>query len=293
MSYFSIFASRKNTSDWGKLGYLVLFLLFGLLFQGIIIGFGTIFFSIENEIFMRIAQIISTFFIFMVPAIVFSASFSSSCISYSSADKVAPTHLVGIVLILSLLILPIILCLGTWNEAMQLPESWSAIENWLKETEDAASEAIKIFTQPPTLWKLALNIVMIALAPALFEEFLFRGTLQPLLSSIFKNKHVAIIVTAFIFSAIHFQFYGFLPRFIIGIYLGYLMIWSQSLWLPIIAHFMHNSISLIFDYGLQIRGIIPESVQLENLSFFYPLVSICTVFAVVAIFFLHKNRVKQ
>jgi len=133
---------------------------------------------------------------------------------------------------------------------------------------------------------LLINIVIMAFLPAIFEEFLFRGTLQPLFTKWFANKHVAIIVTAFIFSAIHFQFYGFIPRFLLGIYLGYLLVWSQSLWLPIIAHFMHNATSLIFDYGAQRRGIDLETVDPSQIQGFYAAVLFCTFCVALGVYYI-------
>jgi membrane protease YdiL (CAAX protease family) len=130
-----------------------------------------------------------------------------------------------------------------------------------------------------------------ALLPSLFEEFLFRGTLQPFLTKWFVNKHIAIIVTAFIFSAIHLQFFGFFPRFLLGIYLGYLFLWGKSLWLPILAHFLHNAISLILDSVAQQKGIDLESVELVQISGFVPIVILCTIFVGWGIYVLRKNRV--
>jgi membrane protease YdiL (CAAX protease family) len=128
-----------------------------------------------------------------------------------------------------------------------------------------------------------------ALFPALFEEFFFRGTLQPFFTKWFMNKHLAIMVTAFIFSAIHFQFYGFIPRFLLGIYLGYLLIWGKSLWLPIIAHFIHNTISLILHYGAQRRNIELETIDPGQMQAFYPVVLLCTVCTTVGIYVLWRK----
>ncbi len=93
-----------------------------------------------------------------------------------------------------------------------------------------------------------VNLLMIAILPAIGEEFFFRGILQRLFSEWFKNIHVAIFITAFIFSAIHFQFFGFFPRFLLGLYLGYLFYWSGNLWIPIVVHFINNALVVILAY---------------------------------------------
>jgi len=98
---------------------------------------------------------------------------------------------------------------------------------------------------------LALNILIIAILPAFGEELIFRGVLQKILSDLFRNKHAAVWVTALFFSAVHLQFFGFLPRLILGLAFGYLYLWSGTLWLPIIAHFVNNAVPALgaFFYG--------------------------------------------
>ena len=95
---------------------------------------------------------------------------------------------------------------------------------------------------------MILNLFIIAILPAVGEEFFFRGVLQKILIRLFKSGHVAIWVTAFIFSAIHFQFFGFVPRFILGLIFGYLFFWSSTLWLPVISHFINNAVPVIMAY---------------------------------------------
>jgi membrane protease YdiL (CAAX protease family) len=104
-----------------------------------------------------------------------------------------------------------------------------------------------------TLGALLFNVFLVAVVPALGEELFFRGTIQRLLSD-WKGALFAIWITAFVFSAIHMQFYGFLPRMLLGAFLGYLLLWSGSLWLPIIAHFVNNSVAVVF-YYLKFNGV--------------------------------------
>jgi membrane protease YdiL (CAAX protease family) len=174
-----------------------------------------------------------------------------------------------------------------------LPDFMHNIEAWMKKMEEESKVIMQTLTANSNLLILSANVVVMALLPALFEEFLFRGTIQQFFIKWFANKHVAILVTAFIFSAIHLQFYGFLLRFLLGIYLCYLFVWSQSLWLPIIAHFMHNANSLILDYSAQQRGIDLESLDPSQFSGFYPAVLFCTFCVVMGIYFLRKQRLED
>jgi membrane protease YdiL (CAAX protease family) len=226
---------------------------------------------------------------FLVPSLLFSYFASKNCFSYNEADKkIISPKLIGYVVILSLFILPIITYLGYLNELISLPESMQKIEIWMQEMEKSNRALMQTLTANSNGIILLINILAMALLPAIFEEFLFRGTLQQFFSKWFANKHVAIIVTAFIFSAIHFQFYGFIPRFLLGIYLGYLFVWGRSLWLPIVAHFMHNAISLILDYIARYRGIDLETVDPSQITGFYPTVIFCTLFVGLGVYFVRR-----
>jgi len=91
-------------------------------------------------------------------------------------------------------------------------------------------------------------VFMIGLLPALGEELLFRGILQRLFSEWTRNIHAGIWISAVLFSAMHMQFYGFIPRMMLGALLGYLLAWSGSLWLPVIAHFINNASAVVLTY---------------------------------------------
>ncbi len=78
------------------------------------------------------------------------------------------------------------------------------------------------------------------------EEFLFRGVIQRLFTEWTRNRHVGIWIAAFLFSFIHFQFYGFLPRFLLGLYFGYLLVWSSSIWVPVTGHFINNGVAVLY-----------------------------------------------
>jgi membrane protease YdiL (CAAX protease family) len=103
-----------------------------------------------------------------------------------------------------------------------------------------------------TFWDMMLNVFVVAVMPSIGEELIFRGVIQKVFSNIFRSGHLAIWMTAFVFSAIHFQFYGFIPRFILGLIFGYLFFWSGKLWLPIITHFVNNAVPTI---GAYITGL--------------------------------------
>ena len=86
---------------------------------------------------------------------------------------------------------------------------------------------------------------MVAMIPAIGEELLFRGVLQKQLIKGLGNAHVAIILTAVIFSAFHLQFLGFFSRALLGMLFGYLYYWSKNMWYPILTHFTNNGLALL------------------------------------------------
>ena len=136
---------------------------------------------------------------------------------------------------------------------------------------------------------LFINLIMIGLIPAIGEELVFRGVVQKIFSQWSKNVHIGIWSAAFLFSAMHMQFYGFLPRMMLGGLLGYLYVWSGSLWLPIIGHFVNNAGAVLMSYFFQ-RGDLkldPDKIGAEN-DFGSLIASL--VLGSVIIFFIYKNE---
>lgn len=129
------------------------------------------------------------------------------------------------------------------NKAL-IPEN-SMLERAFKPTEEIAERITKLMLDVDTTVPMWVTFLSIAIIPALFEELSFRGVVQPLLAKITGNVHIAIWITAALFSLIHVQFYGFLPRMLMGALLGYLVIWSGSLWASILAHFVNNALAIV------------------------------------------------
>ena len=144
--------------------------------------------------------------------------------------------------------------LADLNSRVELPKSLEFIEQILKSQEEAAAALTERFLQADTIGGLLVNIGLMALLPALSEELSFRGTLQQIIYKDQSGKvqstkvHLAIWITAFIFSAIHMQFYGFVPRMLLGAMFGYVFVWSGSLWVPITMHFVNNGLAVLVYY---------------------------------------------
>ncbi|WP_420388127.1 CPBP family intramembrane glutamic endopeptidase [Roseivirga sp.] len=138
-----------------------------------------------------------------------------------------------------------------WNENFHFPEFMSGFEQWAREMEDQLAEATERFTTFNNIGEFIFGLIAISILPGIGEEIMFRGVLQNSLHRLAKNKHVAIWISAFIFGAIHMQFFGLLPRMMLGAAFGYLYVWSGNIWYPIIAHAVNNGIGVILAYSAQ------------------------------------------
>jgi membrane protease YdiL (CAAX protease family) len=147
-----------------------------------------------------------------------------------------------------------------WNATVELPEILSGFEQWARNFEDRAQEITQFLTQFDSNSQFILAFFVIAVLPAIGEEFVFRGLLQNHLNVITKNLHVAVWLAAILFSFFHMQFYGFVPRIILGALFGYLYAWSGNLAYPIIAHFVNNGFTLLMMY-LYNKGAVDFDIE--------------------------------
>jgi membrane protease YdiL (CAAX protease family) len=144
--------------------------------------------------------------------------------------------------------LPLVNFLMEINLKLSLPQSLSGIEEWMRRAEEGAEVVTKMFLGVGSWQALLFNIFMIAVIPAIGEEFIFRGILLKVLRQWFGSVHAAVWLSAFLFSAMHMQFFGFLPRLFLGLVLGYMFVWSGNIWVPVFAHFFNNAAAVIIYY---------------------------------------------
>lgn len=174
-----------------------------------------------------------------------------------------------------------------WNMHFQFPEFLQGFGNWARAQEDKLAEMTKLLTGFNTPGEFILGLLVIALLPGIGEELVFRGLIQNELWRGGKNIHVAIWTSAILFSAIHMQFFGFVPRMLLGALFGYLYYWSGNLAVPMIAHFFHNGFTLTMLY-LYNTGIIEVNIDSEE-SAPVALVALCGVFTFALLYFLRKQ----
>ena len=208
---------------------------------------------------MKIAQGISSVFMFVVPPIVYYLITRNAHpmrdLGFRSLAQ--PWWLIFIGVVVMIVSIPFTYQLTLWNESMNLGPALSKLEAYLKTLEETAQATTEKMLNVDTIGGLLLNLLIIALIPAVGEELTFRGVLQQSLTRKI-NPHAAIILSAAIFSFIHFQFYGFLPRMFLGILLGYMFYITGSLWTSIAMHFANNGMAVVL-YYLDNKGILEDA----------------------------------
>ncbi|MBQ2514194.1 MAG: CPBP family intramembrane metalloprotease [Bacteroidales bacterium] len=284
----------KEKTYWLQLIVLALFMLGGMLvFSSLGTLLVTLIYHTPNMMesadpvtAIRITQTLTTIGTFLVPALLFAYCQDRRWFGYNAADRIPKQSMVNMVLILSVTLLPVVGVLSAFNQNIMPQEG--AVAEFMRDLEEAANHILEVVTSQRSSWDLISNILVFAVLAGICEEFFFQGALQPLLMNWTRNPHVGILLTALIFSALHFQFYGFIPRFLLGLYLGYLFYWSRSLWLPILAHVLHNALSILVDFTLQGRGIDTDSMQFTDMRGSLPTAAACALISAMAIVYLWR-----
>src|SRR5690606_3153570 len=148
-----------------------------------------------------------------------------------------------------------------WNMDMKLPDFLEKTELWRRSQEDQMKELTVQLVMVDSVGEVMMNLRVMAGIPAIVEEYDFRGALQNILVRLFKNVHVAIWVTATIFSAVPVQSYAFFPRMLLGLFFGYAFVWSKNIWVPIFAHFLNNASVTIIAFVYTRNGKTYEDLQ--------------------------------
>ncbi len=147
-----------------------------------------------------------------------------------------------------------------WNSNLAFPEFLKSFETLARDLETKAEEVTKFLTTFDSFGAFVFGFIVIAILPGIGEELVFRGLLQPILHRATNNIHVAIWFSAILFSAIHMQFFGFVPRMLLGALFGYLYYWSGNLAVPMFAHFLNNGLSVVGIYLYQ-QGKVKMDIE--------------------------------
>ncbi|RLD44547.1 MAG: hypothetical protein DRI86_07230 [Bacteroidetes bacterium] len=244
----------------------------------------------QNQInILKMFQVMNQLAMFIIPPLSLYLIIKKTKPNYLCLNTLPDISIFFALIVLFIFTLPIIQVTIVFNQQMVLPDALSGIENWMREKEDIAGIITTKFLNVESFSSYSFNILMMAIIPAIGEELVFRGLLMRWFSKSISNIHIVIIITAFLFSAIHMQFFGFLPRFLLGIILGYTYYWTKSLWAPIWFHFINNAstVSVYYWVHKSHSDINPDDVGNVDES---GLIIIATLIFSAIFYWLYKHR---
>ena len=214
---------------------------------------------------LKFFQIFQAIGVFIIPPFIIAWFLDPNPVLFLKSEK--SPGLKNIMLVAAIIFTsnPLINWLTEINSKLSLPEWLHSLEIWMQNAENQASQITTAFLSSTSIKILLLNLIMVAVLPAIGEELLFRGIVQQLFKKMTHNAHIAIWISAAIFSAIHMQFFGFLPRLLLGAMFGYMLEWSGTLWLPIAAHFVNNATAVIA-YSLMNKKLIGDGIEKTGTS---------------------------
>lgn len=192
--------------------------------------------------------LVSDIFTFIAPALVMAYLCSRQPRNFLSIRKVTDFRIILLSIVMFVLIIPTINLTEYLNSRVHLPEFMAPIEDYMKQNDKDVGEIIQNLISEKGVIPLIINFFTIAVMAGLSEELFFRGILLSIIGGKKRNQHAAIWIVALIFSAIHLQFDGFVPRMLLGAFLGYLLLWGRSILIPMFAHFLNNAMNVVFFY---------------------------------------------
>ncbi|MDE6632877.1 MAG: CPBP family intramembrane metalloprotease, partial [Muribaculaceae bacterium] len=181
------------------------------------------------------------------------------------SDKCPSVKMIGITLLIYFVGMPALNQIVYWNQEMALPEVFSGFEEGCRNMEDQAEALTKDLLGSTNLLPTIINILLIGVLTGIGEEFFFRGAFQRMLIWCRVNHHAAIWIAATVFSALHFQFFGFIPRLLLGAFFGYIYWWSGNIWINAFAHALNNSLVIVSTWCIN-KGFLSEEFDMMGVS---------------------------
>ncbi len=239
---------------------------------------------------LKYFQVVQSFGLFIVPPFILGWLFYGKTAEYLFLNKPFQSSSVFLVIVMMFFAAPFINLIGELNANMVFPEWMSGVESWMKNAEENAEMLTKAFLKVDSVGGLFFNLFMVALLPAVGEELLFRGVIQRILTRWTRSYHWGIWIAAILFSALHMQFYGFVPRMLLGVLFGYLLVWSGSMWLPVLAHFINNAIAVIAYYFVDKKLLNPNIEEIGSTAGSYYMAVISLGLIVVFLIMIKRQN---
>jgi uncharacterized protein len=280
----------SGQSPFAKLGIIIIFIVAGyLLFfiLGIVLSIPVFHWNLfqnpelladfknpESIKILKFLQLVQSIGLFVIIPFLFAYFAYPSIIESLRLKRKISFNILVITILAGICFLPFSNLLVWLNSFLELPDFMSVIEQKMRAAENSATEMTTAFLNVSDTTGLLYNVLLIAIIPAIGEELLFRGLLQKTFIELTKNIHWGVWISAIIFSTIHFQFFGFLPRLFLGVFFGYMLEYSGSLWIPIVAHFVNNLTGVLLSYFVA-KNAIPNDAGdfgMTNETWFYGIV---------------------
>ena len=286
------FPILKKTTTAEKIFIIAALLVVGLILTAVL-SVGIVFISnacnISELNMLRISQITSQLLVFVFPPLLYACLVNEKPIASLQFNK-TKTYWLLLGLAMMYVILPLNTAFAEWNADLKLPESMKALEEMMKSLQEAAQETTEKMLNVNNIGGLIINLIMVAGLAAIGEELLFRSLLQTSLVKICKNAHVGIFIASAVFSFIHFEFYGFLPRLVLGLLLGYMFYFSKSIWVPMLMHFANNG-TIVVLYFLNNKGI--TNIDLDTFGETSTPILIASIIVMIALFYFSVKCFKK
>jgi len=240
----------------------------------------------NGQMKLWILQVFSTTLPLLLSPIIFAKFIVKESSTYLKTRTDISLLLMLLALTGMIVSLPLIGELSLLNQKMQLPQFLKGLEEWMRRKENDAEAMMKIMLNMKSIGALLFNLLLVGLITGIAEEFLFRGCVQTILMRWFKKPWVAIWVTAIVFSFFHMEFYGFLPRMVLGVLFGYFAWWSGSIWPAVLGHFFNNGFAVLLTYMYQHHQIKmnPDDNMTVN-----PIVYIISLILTVILLLIYKR----
>ena len=225
-----------------------------------------------------------------IPILIAPVIFAKTVVN-DTRDYIKPTIKISWLLPLLVLLImfasnPFIEFLSNLNQKMVLPH----FLHWMRDSEDQAQKVTEAMLNMKTVWNMIFDLLLIGLLTAIAEEFMFRGVIQTIFVRWTKNVHVAVWITAILFSAFHMEFFGFLPRLMLGVLFGYFTAWSGSIWPAVWAHFLNNGTAVVLTYLSQQKVV---KINPNDQHLFDPKAYIISLLLILFLLFVYRKNTAQ
>ena len=238
---------------------------------------------------LKLLQLFNTLALFLIPAMIFSQLFSPKPEVFLRLNRFSTPLIMLLVGILFIAFTPITDALAWLNDSVHLPDFLAGFEAEMRNSAESQQLLIGSFMEMNSFSTFLYNLVLLAVVPALGEEFFFRGIVQRLLIRNTNRIHLSIWVTGLAFGLMHQQFFAIIPLTILGALLGYIKEWTGSLWASILAHFVNNALIVVVAYFMNYNMSDLEALSSPDVFILLPAV----VVTGAIIYFLVKSKVKQ